>query len=159
VTSKSGPSPKSMIAQHMIADSLLGRGRMISPLVMPSTYKRSYWENRVVRLGWDLGPATHRRRRTVVLRLTYHCDTFHRLWQLTDDLWWRPHCNSIRRLSDKQSAVDPSSTFVPNQVTVTFWQYSFEQFNRSLSDGHYPAETAVAFKESFAKPIVNNWIF
>ena len=117
MTSKSGPSPKSMIAQHMIADSLLGRGRMISPLVMPSTYKRSYWENRVVRLGWDLGPATHRRRRRVVLRLTYHCDTFHRLWQLTDDLWWRPHCNSIRRLSDKQSAVDPSSTFVPNQVT------------------------------------------
>jgi len=56
----------------------------------------------------------------------------------------------IRRLPDKHSAADPIPTSVLKEVRDLIAPFITELFNRSMSDGCFPA----VFKEAFITPIV-----
>ena len=58
----------------------------------------------------------------------------------TDDV-----IDAIRRLPGKQSAADPIPTSVLKQIADVIAPFIVEMFNRSLSEGHFPA----VFKEAF----------
>jgi len=47
--------------------------------------------------------------------------------------------DAIRRLPDKQSAADPIPTSVLKQIADVIAPFIVEMFNRSLSEGHFPA--------------------
>ena len=54
------------------------------------------------------------------------------------------------RLPDKQSAADPIPTSVLKQIADVIAPFIVEMFNRSLSEGHFPA----VFKEAFITPVM-----
>jgi len=56
--------------------------------------------------------------------------------------------DAIRRLPDKQSAADPIPTSVLKQIADVIAPFIVEMFNRSLSEGHFPA----VFKKAFITP-------
>jgi len=58
--------------------------------------------------------------------------------------------DAIRRLPDKQSAADPIPTSVLKQIADVIAPFIVEMFNRSLSEGHFPA----VFKEAFITPVM-----
>jgi len=63
----------------------------------------------------------------------------------TDDV-----IDAVRRLPDKFSAADPIPTSALKQVIDIIAPFVVELFNRSLSEGHFPA----VFKEAFVTPAV-----
>jgi len=58
--------------------------------------------------------------------------------------------DAVRQLPDKFSAADPVPTSVLKQVIDVIAPFVVELFNRSLSEGHFPA----VFKEAFITPVV-----
>ena len=63
----------------------------------------------------------------------------------TDDV-----IDAVRRLPDKFSAADPILTSVLKQVIDIIAPFVVELFNRSLSEGRFPA----VFKQAFVTPVV-----
>jgi len=124
-----------------IVDDLLGCGRVpASSAIDVETFSR-YFEEKVakVRSGTSDAPQpTFRQGRPDVC--------LHRFLPLTTD----DVINGIRRLPDKHSAAHPITTSVLKQVGDLVAPFITELFNKSMSEGCFPA----VFKEAFITPIV-----
>ena len=124
-----------------IVDDLLGRGRVPpSSTIDVDSFSRFFVEKvaKVQSSTSDAPPPTFTQVHPGV--------SLSRFSQLTiDDV-----ISGIRRLPNKQSAADPIPTSVLKQVGDVLAPFVVELFNRSLSEGHFPA----AFKEAFITPLV-----
>jgi len=124
-----------------LVDDLLGRGRVPASSAIDVETFNQFFADKVARVRAttsDAPPPTFSRVRPGTSFCSFSPLT-------TDDVM-----DAIRRLPDKQSAADPIPTSVLKQIADVIAPFIVEMFNRSLSEGHFPA----VFKEAFITPVM-----